>query len=79
MKTALHHNKDFLAGLLFILLGGTAVYFARDYPMGWVERMGPGYFPTALGTILCLFGAWVMVRGLFTGERVNGGWGWRAS
>src|SRR5688572_27632085 len=77
LKTAPHHSKDFLAGLLFILLGGSAVYFARDYPIGWIERMGPGYFPTALGWILCVFGAWVMLRGLFTGERVKGAWGWR--
>ena len=77
MKTALHNNKDVRAGLLFILLGGAAVHFARDYPMGWIERMGPGYFPTALGWILCVFGAWVMLRGLFTGERVRGTWGWR--
>jgi len=77
VKTGLHNNKDFLAGLLFIVLGGSAVHFARDYPMGWIERMGPGYFPTALGWLLCVFGAWVMLRGLFTGERVKGEWGWR--
>ena len=77
MRASLHNNKDFLAGLLFFVLGGSAVYFSRDYPMGWLERMGPGYFPTALGTILCLFGAYVMVRGLLTGEGVKGEWGWR--
>ena len=77
MRVDLHRNKDFLAGALFILLGGAAVYFARDYPMGWIERMGPGYFPTALGTLLCLFGAWIMLRGLFTGEAIKGAWGWR--
>ena len=56
MRTGLHHNKDFLAGLLFLTFGGLTVYFAREYPMGWIERMGPGYFPTALGGILCLIG-----------------------
>jgi len=45
--------------------------------MGWIERMGPGYFPTVLGTILCLFGLYVMIRGIVTGERVQGEWGWR--
>jgi putative tricarboxylic transport membrane protein len=77
MRADLGNNKDFLAGLLFIVLGGLAVFFAGDYPMGWVERMGPGYFPTVLGWILCLFGAYVMLRGLFTGERIQGEWGWK--
>jgi hypothetical protein len=77
MRADLHNNKDFLAGLLFIAFGGAAVYFARDYPMGWIERMGPGYFPTVLGWVLCLFGASVMLRGLITGEAVKGAWGWR--
>ena len=77
MKAGLHNNKDFLAGLLFLVLGGLAVWFASDYPMGWLERMGPGYFPTALGTILGVFGAYVMIRGLFTGIAVSGRWGWR--
>jgi hypothetical protein len=77
LNADLRNNKDFLSGLLFIVFGGLAVYFARGYPIGWVERMGPGYFPTALGTILCLFGAYVMLRGLATREAVTGEWGWR--
>ena len=77
MKSDLLNNKDFLAGLLFILLGGLAVFFARDYPMGWVERMGPAYFPTLLGGILLLFGLYVMIRGILSGAKVEGAWGWR--
>ena len=71
------NNKDFLAGLLFLTFGVLTIYHAREYPMGWVERMGPGYFPTALGGILCLFGLYIMVRGIWSGERVAGAWGWR--
>lgn len=77
MKSNLLDNKDFLAGLLFLTFGVLTIYFAREYPMGWVERMGPGYFPTALGSILCVFGLYIMVRGLWSGERVAGAWGWR--
>ena len=77
MNFDLRHNKDFLAGLLFILIGALAVVIARDYPMGFVERMGPGYFPTVLGGLLFLFGVYVMIRGLFSGVKVQGGWGWR--
>ncbi|MEK7875165.1 MAG: tripartite tricarboxylate transporter TctB family protein [Pseudomonadota bacterium] len=77
MKFDLRSNKDFLAGLLFILIGALAVVIARDYPMGSTMRMGPGYFPTILGGILCLIGVYVMVRGIRSGEEVKGEWGWK--
>jgi uncharacterized membrane protein len=77
MKTELRHNKDFLAGLLFLVLGVLTIFFARDYPIGVAARMGPGYFPTVLGAILCLFGIYIMLRGLRAGEPVRGAWGWR--
>ena len=77
MKFDLRNNKDFLAGLLFTVIGALAVAIARDYPMGAAARMGPGYFPTVLGGILCLFGLTVMIRGIRSGERVRGEWGWR--
>ena len=77
MKRDLWNNRDFLAGLLFIILGGLAVALARDYPIGSTMRMGPGYFPTVLGGILFLFGAYVLVRGARSGDKVKGEWGWR--
>ena len=77
MKFDLRNNKDFLAGLLFILIGALAVVFARGYPMGSAMRMGPGYFPTVLGGILFLIGVCVMLRGIFSGEKVKGEWGWK--
>jgi hypothetical protein len=77
MKPDLRSNKDFLAGLLFLFLGGFAVAVASDYPMGSTMRMGPGYFPTALGVILCLFGAYLMVRGIRTGGKMESRWAWR--
>ena len=77
MKPDLRNNRDFFAGLLFIVLGGLAVALARDYPFGSTMRMGPGYFPTVLGGILFLFGAYVLLRGVRSGEKVKGEWGWR--
>ena len=77
MRPDLRDNRDFLAGLLFIILGGLAVVFARDYPIGSAMRMGPGYFPTVLGAILLLFGGYVMLRGIRSREKVKGEWGWR--
>ena len=77
MKPDLRNNRDFIAGLLFIVLGGLAVALARDYPFGTTMRMGPGYFPTVLGGILLLFGVYVLARGVRSGEKVKGEWGWK--
>lgn len=77
MDFDLRNNKDFLAGLIFIAIGVVAVAVARDYPMGNAMRMGPAWFPTVLGGILVLLGAWVAARGLRSGEKVKGEWGWK--
>jgi hypothetical protein len=78
MKVPLHDNKDFLSGLMFIAIGLGAIFIARDYPIGSALRMGPGYFPVALGGILFLMGVYVMVQGLIKKERVAGNWSLRA-
>jgi len=78
MKVKLVDNKDFLAGLLMIVIGGIAFYMALDYPFGSALRMGPGYFPRVLAGIMIAFGVYVGLRGLRTGEKVEGVWGWRA-
>ena len=49
-------DKDVLAGLLFMLIGGAFALGAADYGMGTARRMGPGYFPVVLGAILCVMG-----------------------
>jgi hypothetical protein len=56
--------KDFLAGLMFVAFGGAAVWLAQAYPFGSVARMGPAYFPTLVGSLLVILGAFVVVRGL---------------
>lgn len=76
MKTRLQHNRDFLAGMLFLLIGGIGFYVALSYPFGSLAKMGPGYFPRVLSGILIAFGLVTLVRGLKSGERVQGSWGW---
>jgi Tripartite tricarboxylate transporter TctB family len=54
--------KDFWTGLLYAGFGGAAVLIARDYGMGSSSRMGAGYFPTVLGSLLLLIGIASLVR-----------------
>ena len=77
MKVGLHNNIDFLAGLLMLVIGGGAFYMALDFPFGSSLRMGPGYFPRVLAVIFMGFGVFVLVRGLISGERVKGRWGFK--
>jgi hypothetical protein len=50
---------------MFLFFGLAAVIIARDYAMGSAGRMGPAYFPTALGWILAAIGAVAVVRSFF--------------
>ena len=77
MKLDLRYNKDFLAGLLMLAIGGYGFFEALNYPFGSSLRMGPGYFPRVLAVILMLFGAYVLIRGLRLQERVQGPWGFK--
>src|SRR3989441_11056563 len=77
MTPDVRHNKDFLAGLVFLAFGATAIVVARDYPFGTAMRMGSGYFPTVLSAILVGFGAFLMARGAQSKEQAAMTWGWR--
>lgn len=76
MKTGLVDNRDFLAGALFLAIGGCGLFVAMSYSFGSLQDMGPGFFPRVLGVILMGFGVVTAVRGLISGDRVDGPWGW---
>lgn len=78
MKIPLTRNKDFLAGLMFIAIGGVAMFMARDYPFGSALRMGPGYFPTVLGGLVLLGGIVVLIEGLIKQTPITRTWSVRA-
>jgi len=77
-KAQLKDNKRFLSGIMFLIVGGVAIYMARDYPMGSALRMGPGYFPVVLGGIIGLFGIWELIIGVVQSDQVKGNWSLRA-
>ena len=55
--SAIRGPRDLYSGLLFVVVGALTVLIAINYPVGDAARMGPGYFPRALGTLLMLLGA----------------------
>jgi hypothetical protein len=72
MSLRIRSPKDFGAGLLYAGFGLAAILMAWDYGMGSASRMGPGYFPTALGTLLLLIGIASLVRSFVSdGERIG--------
>jgi hypothetical protein len=55
------HNRDYYGGGLMLLFGLGAVWEGMSYRIGSLGRMGPGFFPVALGVILALTGVAIMI------------------
>jgi putative tricarboxylic transport membrane protein len=56
--------KDFWAGLIFVALGAAFVGLALQYRLGDLHRIGPGLFPTLIGSLLVGLGLIVAGRAL---------------
>lgn len=56
---------DIAAGALLIALGGGVSFVSISYyPLGTLNRMGPGMFPASLGILLTVFGAILALQAL---------------
>ena len=68
-------QKDFFAGLMYLVVGGAFAWGATGYTIGKASRMGPGYFPLLLGSILALIGAFVLFKSMVVdtedGEKIG--------
>lgn len=64
-------QKDFLAGLMFTVVGAGFALGATNYTIGEGARMGPGYFPLMLGILLAIIGLVVVFEALVV-ETVDG-------
>src|SRR5678815_4944978 len=62
MPAMIRSPKDFCAGLIYLAIGLVAIWMGREYPMGTALKMGPAYFPTALGSLLALLGLASVIR-----------------
>ncbi len=73
-------EKDFFAGLMFMVVGIAFAWGATTYNIGEGARMGPGYFPLMLGILLAGLGAFIIFESLVVetedGEPV-GKWAWK--
>ncbi len=64
-------QKDFFSGLMFMTVGVSFAWGASSYTIGTGARMGPGYFPLALGALLTILGAIITFKALVV-ETVDG-------
>jgi Tripartite tricarboxylate transporter TctB family len=70
MRVSVKNQKDWFAGLIFVLFGVVFAWGATAYRMGVKSKMGPGYFPFVLGCLLAFLGVVLVVRSVaFGGER----------
>lgn len=67
-----HDRPGFISGMIYLLTGGAfAGWSAYAYPLGTPSRMGPGFFPFWLGTLLALTGLFILLRLLKQHESVS--------
>src|SRR5258706_897254 len=59
--------KDFWSGVMFCGFAATALAAARGYSLGSAGRMGPGYFPLLLASLLGALGAVLIGRSILIG------------
>jgi hypothetical protein len=60
-------NTDVIGGLLTLGLAVGVLIESSQYGRGSILRMGPGYFPTLLGSLLVVLGALLVLRSLRRG------------
>lgn len=65
-------KKQFVAGLVFLCIGATFAVLSFHYPMGSVQRMGPGWFPAAVAILLALVGAVTVLKELLVPTATSG-------
>ena len=57
-------QRDFVSGLMFIVVGVSFAIGATNYSMGNSAKPGAGYFPLILSVIMAILGAIVLFKSL---------------
>ena len=61
-------RKDLAAGAVFVGFGLAFAITSSTYEVGSALRMGPGYFPLVLGSLLVLLGILIAVKGFVAAD-----------
>ena len=64
MTLRIKSPQDVGAAIILIAIGLAGLWFGRDYDIGSVSRMGPGYMPALLSIGLLVFGAVIGLRAI---------------
>lgn len=75
----LKNPKDFWSGVMFAAIGFAFAIIVKvyDYPMGTAARMGPGYFPFVLGSLMGILGLIIVAESLVTAGGPVSKFAWR--
>lgn len=73
----IRNRRDFLGGLMLLALGVAAIAMSSGYAIGTAARMGPGYFPRALGMLLIAIGGVIAAQALRVAGPRFPRWPWR--
>ncbi len=60
----IRNQRDFGAGIMYMVIGLFFTLVATQYPMGTAAKMGPGYFPFCLGILMTLLGLLVLIKSM---------------
>ncbi len=61
-------RKDLAAGAVFVGFGLAFAITSSTYEIGTLLRMGPGYFPLVLGSLLVLLGILTAIKGFVAAD-----------
>jgi hypothetical protein len=65
-------RRDFWSGILFIAFGCAGLWLGRNYAVGTLSRMGPGFFPMTMSAALVGIGVFLLARSLvLAGEPIE--------
>lgn len=77
MSIRVKSPKDFWTGVLYLGFGAIAFWIAQDYSFGTAKRMGAGYFPSVLSSLLMFFGVLALLRGIIKEGKPFGFFAWK--
>lgn len=72
-------SQDLAAGVMFVLVGLTALWIGAGYPVGTWQRPGTGVLPLILSCALIGIGGIIAIKGLIIRGPglLDGVWAWR--